>query len=534
MFRIEPIKQLARHPLFMLGVVIVGFLIAFLSVFAIPRIESFPVDPHTYLVDFGNQIFLPMDQYYLNNDPFGSFIFKTIPIPYWFGISIIFCALFFMIPRLSEKRFKSILVFSSIMLMIAFRMVFPILFTTVGVPIGGTDRVGGYAPDTSNYDIQTNPGSRIPIGYMVTVENWVNYRFDFGVDGNYQHDFPLSFLVAFAFVKLGISTDLFFRVAPFFIYAFDAMFLYLIIKEIMPKNKKDSIIPALSVFLLSFSSLNYWITLHYSPNLFGTLMFFLSFYLVIRFAKSRDWSLKNLIPILVSLFLLILSHHLSTLYLIVTLFGFALSVWFFKPKLFKKGPLVFFLLAIYTYTLWFFYAEIVYPKFFQFYSLSTSGQSLVKSSLLAGLLPNLTFVIYPTLILVLFAIEFFRILQIRNPLSLLKGLREKLREIRVLGSDNNFLVFSAGFIFILLLFIVGLGIPNLFGQRIFEVLCIGLYPIASLQFIKLIEGSSSRKKLLMLAILLFVVLTGIYRYYNVIERIVILSNQPPAGSPIIG
>jgi hypothetical protein len=291
----------------------------------------------------------------------------------------------------------------------------------------------------------------------------------------------------------------------------------------MPENKTNNAIPVLSVFLFSFSSLGYWVAVHYSPDLFGSLMYFLCLYLGVRFAKAGKWSVKSLLPVLVGLFALILSHHLSTLYLIVTFFGLSLSVWFFKPAQFKRGALAFFVLPIFTCTVWFAYGSLVYPSFFNVYGYFSGFTSVTTQSSGAGLLTNLSFAIYPAFILVLFAIEFLKILQTQNPLSLFKNVREKLREIRIRESGNTLLVFSVGFIFVFVLFVIGIPVPVLFGTRILEVLFIGLYPIASQTLFKLADGSSSRKKkALIFVIVLLVVLTSILRYYVQIQRRVIL------------
>lgn len=262
-----------------------------------------------FIVAFASLVPIRIQQ--MGSNPY--FIFQVIPVQYWIGISAIVGTLFLMIPHLKEKRFRVLFVFSSIMLIVCFRMVFPVTFTTVPA----------YEPDAANY--------------MTIVNSWVMTGIDFGVQGNYQHNYPMSFLVAFAFVKLGVPLDTFYRVAPFVIYSLEIIFLYLLVEEVMPEDKKKSAIPALSVFLFSFSSLSYWVTVHYCPDLFGSLMFFLCLYLGVRFAKAGEWSVKSLLPVFVSLFVLILSHHLSTLYLIVTFFGLSLSVWFFKPAQFKRG-----------------------------------------------------------------------------------------------------------------------------------------------------------------------------------------------------
>jgi hypothetical protein len=81
-----------------------------------------------------------------------------------------------------------------------------------------------------------------------------------------------------------------------------------------------------------------------------------------------------------------------------------------------------------------------------------------------------------------------------------------------------------GFILIFILFVIGLGVQDLYGVRILEVLCIGIFPLASQTLIRLADGNFSRKKkMLIFAVVLLVVLTGIMRYDIQIQRRVILA-----------
>jgi len=456
----------------MLAVVIAAFLVALISL-------------------------LPTKIVQMGTSPY--FIFQVIPLPFWIAIVVIACTVFFMIPRLKENRFKVLFIFSSILLIICFRMAFPIEFTTIPA----------YEPDASTY--------------MTVVNSWVTHGIDFGVQGNYQHNYPMAFLVAYAFVKLGVSLETFFRVAPFVIYALDMLFLYLILEEVMPEDKKKSAIPFVAIFLFSFSSLGYWVTVHYCPEILGSLMFFVSLYLGVRLAKAKSWSAENMLPVFAVIFILILSHHLSTLYLIITFFGLSLSTWFFKPQKWKNGARTFLVLGIFAAVAWFTYGEIVYPSFFNIESYLKGFSNVVQLSRTAGLIPNLTFAVYPVFIVILFAIEFLRVMQIQNPKSLSTSIKGKLREIRTRESGDTLFVFSMGFILIFVLFLVGLPVPVLFGNRIMEVLFIGMFPLASQTLIGLAGEKSWKKRALIIAILIAVVLVADYRYYSQIQRRVIFA-----------
>lgn len=166
----------------------------------------------------------------------------------------------------------------------------------------------------------------------------------------------------------------------------------------------------------------------------------------------------------------------------------------------------------------------MYPSFFDVYTYFSGFTSVTTQSAGAGLVVNLNFAIYPVFIFVLFAIEFLKVLQIQNPPSLFKHVREKLREIRIRESGNTLLMFSVGFSFVFVLFVIGVGVPALFGTRILEVLFIGLYPLASQTLLNLAGGSSSRKRrVLIFVIVLLVFLGSLFRYYNQIQRRVILA-----------
>jgi hypothetical protein len=465
--QLDSAKRIIQHPFFMLSIVVAAFLVAFLSVLSI-QIEQMGTD--------------------------SLFVFQVIPPQFWISACVIACMLFFMIPRLGEKRFKLIFVFSAIILIIAFRMAFPVSFTTVAA----------YEPDSINY--------------MNIVGSWANHGVDLGVEKNYQHDYPLSFLTGYAFVKLGVPLDSFFRIAPFVIYALDIILLFLIIRQITPEKYKNSV-PAVSVLLFSFSSLGYWVSVHYCPDLFGSLMYLLSFYMIIRFASTGSiWSIKSLLPVFLCIFLLLLSHHLSTLYLIITLLGFAIATWFFKPPQFAKGALSFFILAIFTYTLWFVYGSLVYPSFFNVYIYFSGYDSIPQLTVSAGWLNNAAFVVYPLFIIVLFTVEFLRTVHVGNPLMFIRNIRQKLGEIKVLHSSNSLLVFTTGFCLIFLLFFIGFSVPVLFGTRILEIVCIGLYPLASQTLIKLADTNSKKKKAFVLLIIVLIVFVGMYRYYTQTQR----------------
>lgn len=467
------LKKIVYHPIFALVIVIIAFVLASASIF-------------------------PIKVQQMGSGEF--WIERVIPILYWIGAAVIVSVIFLMMQHLGDKRFRAVFVFSSILLMICIRMVFSTIFTTVPA----------YEPDATRY--------------MTVVISWVQSGVNFGISGFYQHDFPLSFLTAFAFVKLGVSIETFFRIAPLFIYAFELVLLYLIVGEIIPDDKRYA---AVAVFLLSISSLAGWVTVFYCPDLFGSLFFFVSLYLSIRFAKKGEVNIKALSPVLVSIFLLVLSHHLSILYFVLTLAGLSLSCWFFKtPQIRGKPikPISFLILAAFTYLLWLSWGTLLYANFFTTYLYIQGfglGGGVVTLAANAPLIVNAEFAVYPVLILLLSMLGLFELLKVRSLRDLFK-LRSKFRNAR--KNQNMLLVYSVGFVFILLFVPLSLVVfPIAQVPRIVEVFCVGLYPVASLTMLKFGGANTSKKtRVLILMLIIFVTLVDIHRYYNDEQRRVLL------------
>jgi hypothetical protein len=415
---------------------------------------------------------------------------QVFPISYWIATITILVVAYLLINRLAEKRVRTIFIALSILLMISIRMVFAITFTSVPI----------YEPDTSSY--------------MTAVSTWATQGLNFGIPGLYQHDYPLSFLLGYLFVKLGLTVDLYFRIAPIVIDAIEIVLVYLIIREVVPNDRKYA---AFSVLLLAISPMSAWATIHYCPDLMGTLFFMVSLLLTIRFAKKGEWSLKAVLPVTISVILLILSHHLSTVYFIVTLLGLALATLFFRNPEIKGKALSFFLIAIFTYTFWFVYGSYEYPNFFNVYVYFSGFGSITAQATQTPLLINAEYALYPAFILVLSLFGLFQLFKISKVRELMH-IRSKLRQVK--GENGNLLmVYSVGFVLILFLFILGLAVPVIFAPRVLEVLLLGLYPVASLFIFKLMETNPSRKKtILLLVLLIFITIISIHRYYNAMQR----------------
>ena len=425
------------------------------------------------------------------------FLEKIVPVGYWIGIVIIASSAFLMINSISEKKSEITFILLSILLLVCIRMVFPIIFVNPIV----------YEPDITNY--------------VNVLSSWVNTGINFGVEGNYQHDYPMAFLIGYFFLKVGVPIYALFKFAPLFIYSLNAILLYKICKEVVPNEKYV----AVGVFVFSLSPLNYWLSVHFCPDLVGSVFFLVSLYFVIRFARMGKWRIRGLIPLFASIFVLILSHHLSILYLVLTLLGLSLSAKFFRSHM----ALPFLISGIYAYTLWFVYGTFVYPSFFNVYVyLQWGGGTIGSLAAEAPLLENVTFVVYPTFILALFIYGLFEVLQvrkIRDVLRIFRGLRNLRGLLRNFASKFNpeaknlSLIYSFGFIFVFGLFLIGFVIPPIFALRVLEVLLFAIYPIAIKPLIKICGGNPSKKKrILMFCIIILVMLASIHRYYAQIQR----------------
>lgn len=422
---------------------------------------------------------------------------QIIPLPYWIGLIVLVSLGVLMIPHLEEKRFRYALVSTAILVIITVRMAFPIIFTSIP----------SYEPDTSSY--------------MNAVSTWINSGLNLGVSGLYQHDFPLSFLIAYFFIKLGVSIDTFWRAAPFAVYIFDLLLIYLIIKELAPDRPK---LAPISVFLFSFSSLGAWVSVHYCPDLVGSLFFLLCLYLTIKFNTARKWTFNNLSILIVCTVLLVLAHHLSTLYFIASVIGLAVASQFFKTKPLGE-PIGLFLIGIFTYTFWFVYGNLMYNAFFNISNYFTNyGGYTSQIAQGTPLMIIGEYLTYPVFIIILTLFGFLELLKITNVRQIAKHIRdfkqpfEKLRSLKLKITDK-ILIYNAGMILNFLVFILGFAVSVVFNDRIMEILFVGFYPLASLTVLKFSGVQLSKKRLALLIILFtLIALIDTTRYYSSMQR----------------
>lgn len=485
-------KEKARtSSLILLGLAVLGLLLSYISIIPI-YIPAKSVD----ILATEEDRSLPQP-YYLPPNYWDTMrtdlsFLLTLPPGYWFGVVIIVVSILLMISLLENRTSRITFVLSAALLMISIRMLFPAVSATPYL----------YEPDS--------------VLYMRIVEKWLKSGFTIGVIGNYQHDFPMAFLIAYAFTRLGISLDTFFRWFPSIMYVIDVALVYFISNLVYPQSKRACAIAAL---LFSLSPFTYWVNIHFCPELVGTTFFLLSLYLSIRLAKQTSWKIKDVIPILVVIPLLILSHHLSTLYLIVTLLGLA-----FFARILKGNSITFLLLGVYTYTFWFAYGTVVYPGFFNLYTWFGFSWTLPQSQV--GRMDLFDFVLlslYPLTIALLFISRFFaeikttgfsKLKRWLNPLKI----KDTLNATISANAGKMHYIYVTGFAFIGLLILAGFVFQALMPVRVFEVFLLSLYPLSSLMFVKFFGGTSKKKKALLMSLLILLVITSILRFDRTVQR----------------
>ena len=423
------------------------------------------------------------------------FIEKITPLGYWIGITVLMTTATIAWNHFSKKESTPILfIFLSALLLFSVRMLFAEIFTNPIV----------YEPDVVMYDN--------------TIRSWTTTGIDFGVQGNYQHDFPMAFLIAYSFVKLGVPLDVFLRYAPVFVSLLDFFLIYLILNKIDPQNKTCA---ATSVFIFAFSSLGYWIPANYCPQSIGTVFYFLSLYLTVSFAKKGTWTFRTIAPLFLSIFFLILSHHLSTLYFVLTLLGFAVSIRFFSKDTygdFRGKEIIPFIVAIFAYSFWFLYGNTFYPLFFNFQKYFSFQGSISGDIATSTTFDQITAIIYPLFVSSLFLYALVKSMEIRKR-SDIRKIFAKLKDAQ--NRLGPYLVYSFGFVFIAIFCAIGLVIAAVEPFRLLEITMISVLPISSQALISLRGNPSRKKEILLLFMLNLILITSVHRYYRQIQRRVI-------------
>lgn len=429
------------------------------------------------------------------------FLFEMMPLLYWIGLIITVIPPALGLLFLRDKINPLIILASCICLVISMRLTFP-----------------GPFPNPVTF-------SNDNAFYMGILRPWLSTGLDFGVEGRYQHDFPLSFLISFAFLKLGVSLPVFFRWAPTVVFAINFVLSYLIFKEVFSKDR--AIIASIAVFLFASSTLKYFLGANYCPSLIGATFLLVSFYFTLQFYK-KGWSIKAAAPAIAATILLVISHHLSIVYFVVLVFGMAFAARFFQGKDNQGAELRLFFIAIFTYTFWWAYGHFLYPSFFNTYVFTPSPSGTI--SRVGGLtgFDLVAFVIQPLLISILFLFGILRYLNI-NSLSQLVGFVKvvptyivNVRQLK-LEKSNDLLFYTFSFSAILVLLVGSFVATNLYSDRVLDVFLFGLYPLAANAMMRLSEGRSRKVKVLFAIIFVLLIITSTYRYFRENQRALLLS-----------
>lgn len=265
---------------------------------------------------------IPTDQY---------FFLYGLPVLYWVGIGTLVVSIL-LLTRFDGWGVRWAVALS-FLLMLAMRVVLTLTLTT-------------WLPyDSISRDIPQ-------------IETWVQSGINF-VPGTYAHNWPLSYLIAYAFVKAGIPVDGFFEWAIAPIYAIDAFLVYSISSLIVSRREA-----ALTVFLfalVSQSTEGGVLTMFYNPALIGGTFFLLSLYLTLKLAKRGTAAWTALLVPCGAIVLMILSHHLTVLYFILVVLG----VWLLSKTRFSRithwNFRIFPFLTLFTSVVWVVYGVLVYP-----------------------------------------------------------------------------------------------------------------------------------------------------------------------------
>ncbi|HID26076.1 MAG TPA: hypothetical protein EYP23_06435 [Thermoplasmata archaeon] len=177
--------------------------------------------------------------------------------------------------------------------------------------------------------------------------------------GNSYQFFPVLYLIA-ASLHIITGLDLLWllpKIAPI-IGGLTIPILYLIVLELL-KNRKIALV---SSFLLTIAPFHVYQTSHAAPLTVGHFFMLLSIYLFIKFSKRPMF----LFPLLFSTVMLILSHHLTTYFYIISVTAMFFITMLNKNKIDKQTSLPLLYLSISSSLMFSYWAAIAKPVFYSF------------------------------------------------------------------------------------------------------------------------------------------------------------------------
>jgi len=469
------------------------------------------VTPETFmilsLVAFGFLITLLSLTLYTSVTPsasFGESIEGVVPAGYWLGIAIMVVAICYTLTRLDAKKLRIPFLLSCIMLIFSMRSALSILSpfpyvqdTWVGIYINASWR---------KYGILSLQGLKF-------------------LSSSYVRAWPASFILAYLITYAGLPFYTFYKWAPIMIFLMEVVVIYFLFKELA--NEKIGMV---SAFLFTLLNTDGFFPLHYSAQTVGALLYLVAMYAIVKAYKTRK--LKHLSLAFLSIFATVLTHHMTTLFLGLSLAGAYLSKYLLRlqQKMREKKWLSFNVkldtfvkfslpLSVFTFALWYFYGFIVYRvdatwMLTEIVRLLTTHQPRYQTGyygryLQLSPLSQLSILVFPAFITVTAAIFLFG-----------RMLRRETLEGYLWLTMGWAGALSLAFIFGNLLY--GNYIEPLRAQ---ELLTIALFPASASFLLRIFESESRYKKGLITITLIVVAFLGVFSIYRGAQSIVYF--EPP-------
>jgi hypothetical protein len=424
------------------------------------------------------------------------FFLQNIPFAYWLGVCLLVLSILYVGCLKTGWKWSVIL---SGLLIISMRIVLNMSLT-----------------NSLNFDSLVRD---VPI-----MTSWLDHGITF-IPGYYSTSWPLSYLITYTFTSAGIPVNLFYEWAAIPIYLIEAYLVFLIASLLVNKNQAS-----LAVFLFALISLTVEggvLTQFYNPQLIGSMFYFLSLYLVLKLTTSKVISWKGVSIACISIFLMILSHHLTLIYFVLTIFG----VWIIsKTRLHRFSGFnfkIFPFLTIFTSVTWVAYSVLVYPTIF------IEWISLIRDITLYGRVFHDissvglgSFFSQPPFDMISFmAVPLF----IGGLFLLYLGQEWRIRAINstMLSSfikifHNESILLTIGMIWLLgFTFLASLAFNGvLYPIRIIEFILSLMTPIGAISLLNLLSHRSNKVRILIILLAIVVTILSIYWTYHVFQRTV--------------
>ena len=436
---------------------------------------------------------------------FGESVERVVPLWYWGGVAIMIIAICYMLANLDARKLKIPFLVSCVMLIFSMRSVLAIL--------------SPYPPVQDTW------------GEIYINASWLKYSifsptgFAF-FSGGYVRGWPASFILSYLVTYTGIPLYTFYKWAPTIIFVLDLVAIYFLFKELA--NEKIGMVAA---FLFTLLNTNSFFPLHYSPQTLGALFYILAMYAIVKAYKTRK--IKHLALALLGIFAVVFTHHMTTLFLGLSLAGAFLSKYFLalQQNVSKKSKLFSFSvkqdtfikislpLSVFTFVLWYFYGFIVYRKdavwmLTEIMRLWTTHQPRYEAGyyyyyFIQSPLNQLSILLFPLFILGTTAIFLFGRVLKKEPLE--------------------------GYLWLTMGWAGAMILTFIFGNLIYgnyvdpsrsrEIITLALYPASASLLIGIFESKSIYKKGLITILLVIVAFLSVFSIYRGAQSIVYF--EPP-------